>query len=641
MNVLFRWVTAALITFGAVAPLQEQDSTKSPRTVVHLLDYLAQDYAGAVSAGKVTNPTEYQEQIEFARSALALSRESPELRGDSAILSGLAALNALIDRKASLAEVSQLALQLRQEVLARSGIAAAPATWPSLAHGRALYLRNCVQCHGPSGAGDGPAGASLDPKPKALATPASGAALSPFRAFNAIRLGIPKTGMAPWPQFDDQDVWDLAFYVTSMHMDGVDPGIPVSPGDLALASEHSDSELVALLPGDAQAKHEKLLSLRLHSSDGGPGGAGAGANANTLGIARRYLARAQAAYARGDAEDAKHDALLAYLEGIEPVEPRLRAGDAAFVSELEMRMALVRSGIEAKKPAADVNALIATASLNIDAAELRLSDHAGGPFVTAVLTSGILLREGFEAVLILVALLAVINASGEKRAARWVHAGWMAAVAVGLISWFFSGWLINFSGAQRELLEGITALLAVAVLLYVGFWLHSRTEIGRWRNFLDVQVKNALQGRNLWGLFLIAFMAVFREAFETVLFLRAITIEGGDASTRAMTVGVIISFAALFLLSWLLLRYSARIPIRRIFSISSALMAALAVILVGKGLHALQETGILGVSPTWWHWTSDLLGIYATWQTFIPQLVMVVVVWTMWHIGRRPARVAA
>jgi high-affinity iron transporter len=108
-----------------------------------------------------------------------------------------------------------------------------------------------------------------------------------------------------------------------------------------------------------------------------------------------------------------------------------------------------------------------------------------------------------------------------------------------------------------------------------------------------------------------------------------------------MTVGVIISFAALFLLSWLLLRYSARIPIRRIFSISSALMAALAVILVGKGLHALQETGILGVSPTWWHWTSDLLGIYATWQTFIPQLAMVVVVWTMWHIGRRPARVAA
>jgi high-affinity iron transporter len=134
---------------------------------------------------------------------------------------------------------------------------------------------------------------------------------------------------------------------------------------------------------------------------------------------------------------------------------------------------------------------------------------------------------------------------------------------------------------------------------------------------------------------------VFREAFETVLFLRAITIEGGEASTRAMTVGVIISFAALFLLSWLLLRYSARIPIRRIFSISSALMAALAVILVGKGLHALQETGILGVSPTWWHWTSDLLGIYATWQTFIPQLAMVVVVWTMWHIGRRPARVAA
>jgi high-affinity iron transporter len=629
--------TLILLALGTTAPLQEQDTTKSPRTIVHLLDYLAQDYAGAVSGGKITNRTEYQEQVEFARSALALSRESPELRGDSAITGGLAALNALIDRKASLAEVSQLALQIRQEVLARSGLAAAPAAWPSLAHGRALYLRNCASCHGPTGAGDGPAGVALNPKPRPLSDSLIGGAISPFRAFNAIRLGIPKTGMVPWPSFDDQDVWDLAFYVASMHIDAIDPGVPVAPGDLALASEHSDSELVALLPGDAAAKHDKLVSLRLHSSGGGPGGTGASANANTLGIARRYLAQAQANYARGDASAAKHDALLAYLEGIEPVEPQLRANDALFVGELETRMAAVRSGIEAKRSPADVNALIATANLNIDAAELRLAEHAGGPWVTAVLTSGILLREGFEAVLILVALLAVINASGEKRAARWVHAGWMAAVGLGLLSWFFSGWLIGFSGAQRELLEGVTALLAVAVLLYVGFWLHSRTEIGRWRNFLDVQVKSALQGRNLWGLFAIAFMAVFREAFETVLFLRAITIEGGDSSTRAMTIGVIISFAALFFLSWLLLRYSARIPIRRIFSISSALMAALAVILVGKGLHALQETGMLHVSPTWWHWTSDLLGIYATWETFIPQLVMVAIVYAMWHIGRRPA----
>jgi high-affinity iron transporter len=288
-----------------------------------------------------------------------------------------------------------------------------------------------------------------------------------------------------------------------------------------------------------------------------------------------------------------------------------------------------------------VSSAVAAAQQSIDLAEQRLSVHASGPWVTFILTTGILMREGFEAVLILIALLAVIRAANDTTAEWWVHGGWITAVGAGVVAWFLSGWLMAISGVQRELLEGITALLAVAVLLYVGFWLHSRTEITRWRHFLDVQVRSALEGKKLWVLFTIAFMALFREAFECVLFLRAITLEGGASGTTAMLLGVAASFVILFGLSWALLRYSARIPIRRIFTFSSLLMAALAVILVGKGLHALQETGILAVTSTGWNWSSDLLGIYATWQTLIPQVVTVGVLYTLWVVGKRPSRKTA
>ena len=283
-----------------------------------------------------------------------------------------------------------------------------------------------------------------------------------------------------------------------------------------------------------------------------------------------------------------------------------------------------------------LQAKVSAARQAIDETDRRLKLDAPSPWVTFVLTTGILLREGFEAVLILIALLAVIRASGSRKAARWVHGGWVAALGVGIVAWFSSGWLMAISGAQRETLEAVTALFAVAVLLYIGFWLHSRTEITRWQQFIDGKVKSALQGGNLWGLAAISFMAVFREAFETVLFMRAITLEGGAAGAVAMSLGVGVSFAVIFTLSWALLRYSARIPVRKIFSISSVLMAVLAVILTGKGLHALQETGALTVTESWWTSRWDLLGLYPSWETFLPQLLILALAYGLWALGKRP-----
>src|SRR6185312_12235258 len=101
-------------------------------------------------------------------------------------------------------------------------------------------------------------------------------------------------------------------------------------------------------------------------------------------------------------------------------------------------------------------------------------------------------------------------ATGAKNAARWVHAGWIAAVAVGAALWIFSGVLLQISGAGREMMEGVVSIFAVLILLYMGFWLHSKTEIGRWNAFIKTKVENAIGTGSLFGLAVISFAAVGR-----------------------------------------------------------------------------------------------------------------------------------
>jgi high-affinity iron transporter len=196
-----------------------------------------------------------------------------------------------------------------------------------------------------------------------------------------------------------------------------------------------------------------------------------------------------------------------------------------------------------RKPISEVTLSVQRAMDALAQSSSLLEQKTSSPTLTFLLSFGILLREGFEAALLIVALLGVIRVSGAKKASRWVHGGWLLAVALGLVAWFFSGWLMNISGLGRELMEAITGVITVLILLYLGFWLHSRTEINRWKAFIEVQVKSALQERNLIQLAFISFLAAFREAIETVLFLRAIWLEGGADTKTALAAGVVAAFA--------------------------------------------------------------------------------------------------
>jgi high-affinity iron transporter len=621
----FRFVLfIALLASALGVASSEENKNEKPRLLVHLLEYIAADYPGAVEAGKVKSPTEYAEQKEFSQKAKSTLLEISDLRTNRELRVGVDHLDELILSKASAEEVAKVAATIKNNVIKTAGIEVSPNVWPSRKRAHALFQKNCVSCHGNNGYGDGPAGKNLDPKPGNFHD-AKMASVPPFQAYNTIRLGVPGTGMAEFPLLSDRDVWDLAFYVTSLRYDEENQKIPdkYSPTiDLKTVAVKSDDELARDYSG------VNLAAIRTYEPRA--------EDANKfIQLAQQHLESVRTEALRGNYEEASRFALMAYLDGVEPVEPRLRSRDAAFMVELEVKMLDVRSAVDRKLSGEALMEKISLAKNGLEKAQGILSITESSPWVTFSVAAGIFLREAFEAILILITILGVLKSIGSKKAVLYVHAGWMAALGVGVLCWFSSGWLMAISGAQREVLEGTVSLFAVVVLLYFGFWLHRKTEIGKWRAFLNQMLESAVDDKSLFALFGISFMAVFREAFETVLFLRALLLEA-EGQQSAVVLGVLISFVFVVILAALLLKFSARIPVRQLFDVSSLLMAILAFILIGKAVHSFQETGWMPITNIPVQLRADFVGLYPTYETILPQVLVVVLAVGFWFYGRKP-----
>jgi high-affinity iron transporter len=340
-----------------------------------------------------------------------------------------------------------------------------------------------------------------------------------------------------------------------------------------------------------------------------------------LKVATTHLDLTLTLYSQGNREKSRDAALLAYLEGVEPLEARLRALDPQFVVNLESAMMAVRSAIQSEVSTSKMGAVVDSAKALLRQAEDLMGRKSLPPWSIFLATVGILMREGFEALLVIVAILGVVRATATPKAAAYVHGGWILAVAAGFAAWFLSEWVAQLSGAGREMTEGISSLFAVAVLLYMGFWMHSKSEIDKWKAFIHSKLKGTLTEKGLLAIGGFSFLVVFREAFETVLFLSALNLEG-EGTGKIILAGTLFSLALTLGLAWLFLNTSRKLPTSIFFSISSFIMAILAVILAGKGTHALQEAGLFTVTTSPLHFRVDLLGWYPTLETWAAQLVI-------------------
>ena len=358
----------------------------------------------------------------------------------------------------------------------------------------------------------------------------------------------------------------------------------------------------------------------------------------SLGTARALLEQSLAAYRQGAVDRAEDLALAAYLEGFEPVEALLNARDSGLVAEVERAMGELRAAIGREAPEADVAARIARLDGLFDRAEQAIAPEAGSATSTFLGAFAILLREGLEALLIVIAMITFLVRAERRELLRFVHAGWIGALVAGVVTWWAASRLITISGADREIAEGFGALLAAFILLFVGVWMHGKSQAGAWQIYVRDKLDKALTRNSGWFLFTLSFVAVYREVFETIIFYAAL---GAQGEGLALVGGIAVAAVLLAVIAWAMLRYSRRLPIAKFFQYSAVLIAILAVVLAGKGVAALQEAGLIDVTPLAGFPRSELIGLYPTLETLAAQLVMALLLAVGFYRANRAAPAVA
>jgi high-affinity iron transporter len=248
----------------------------------------------------------------------------------------------------------------------------------------------------------------------------------------------------------------------------------------------------------------------------------------------------------------------------------------------------------------------------------------------------IMLREGLEALLVIGALTAFLRRSGNADKQSWIWGGAGLGVALSVALAFVLQQLFQQAGAGlgSELVEGSVGLIAAAMLFYVSYWLHSKARLGAWQTYIRQKSTAAVAGGSMLSLGLVALLAVFREGAETAVFYLGIA---PSISPSDLLLGLGLGVLSLALIGAALLVIGLRLPLRPFFLASSALIYYLGFKFVGTGLHALQVAGVLPATPGPLP-SSDALGVYPTWETAVPQLVVLALAAAvLWLTTRQPA----
>lgn len=243
----------------------------------------------------------------------------------------------------------------------------------------------------------------------------------------------------------------------------------------------------------------------------------------------------------------------------------------------------------------------------------------------------ILFREGLEAMLIIAALLAFLNRSGNADKSKWIWSGAGTGIAASaVLTIILSVWMTRLStGGSRELIEGITGLIAVVFMVTIGAWLHSKSNLRTWNEFVEKTIGSSLAKGTLWSLSITAFLSVMREGAETIIFYigMASTIQTAD-----LLLGVGTALLLLAVIGYVMIKMSSRIPVRPFFLLASMLLYYLAFKFVGVSIHALQVTGKLSVHVREYFIDAPSFGLYANWETTSAQFVVLAVI--LWNVSR-------
>ncbi|MBA3521207.1 MAG: FTR1 family protein [Gemmatimonadales bacterium] len=635
--ILIGGIFPLLLMAAALIPQQagqSYDVAPQARRVAATAQLAAQEYRIGVAGGKIVAPAEVEEARLFLLEALRSAKALPRHAGAPAI----AALDSVIQLVHGLADPDTVAARVRtlsSNISERLGVSLdeIPVRTPSLARGAEIYRAECAGCHGVVGGGDGPMASGLDPAPANLTDREALSDQSPLDYFRRISIGVVGTAM---PAFEHRlpadDRWAVALYSTILRLPVPEGEVPPALRSFATTGKMSDLELLDALDAAAPGGPARVAAIRAVQAT--PDGA---ASAEVLRLVRNQLDSTYAQARLGDPA-AGTTAFDAYMT-FEQVERSVRAQNPALATEIEDAFAALRAHIAGGASPGGLGALSARLATGLERAERTLSDGLS-PLNLFIQSFLIMLREGLEAILIVGALMTFLVKTGAGHRRREVNIGVGAAVVASLLTALALETIFRISPARQEALEGITMILATVVLFYVSYWLLSKMEVVKWNHFVKSKVQHAVTSGSALALASAAFLAVYREGFETVLFYKALFLAGGTSGAMSVVGGMLVGSVVLVGVYLGMHRFGVRLPLKPFFGFTSAFLYFMAFVFAGNGVAELQEGGLVTTTIISWGPRLPALGIYPTLESLAAQgvLVLLLLIALIWTFGIEPRR---
>jgi high-affinity iron transporter len=590
----------------------------------------SQEYRIGIASGKVIAPAEVQEARLFLQEARRSAALLPRSMGAPA-LAQIDSLLVLVGHTASPDTIAARVQVLTSALSQQSGVTLdeVPAQTPSLSRGAQIFQANCAACHGTLGRGDGPQARGLDPKPANLADWTALRDQSPLDYYRRVSIGVVGTAMPAFEgRLSPEDRWAVALYASVLRLPS--PAGEVPPGLQAFATSGKMSDLELLRALDARETGEAKALARVARVRTMQADATSTATAQTFDQVRAQIESTYALARAGDSS-ASSLAFNAYMT-FEQVERQVRAKNSSLASDLEASFASLRTRAAGGATPAELQALHQQLIGQLENAERLLADQLS-PANLFVESFIILVREGLEAILIVGALMTFLAKMGAANRRRDVHIGVGAAIGASLLTAIALETVFQLAPAKREALEGGTMALATVVLFYVSYWLLSKMEVVKWNHFVKSKVQDALTSGSALALASAAFLAVYREGFETVLFYKALFVSGSSGGAMPVIVGIILGSLVLIAVYIGINRFGVRLPLKPFFGVTSAFLYYMAFVFAGKGIAELQEGGLILTTVVTWAPRVPALGIYPTVESLAAQalllaLLIVAVIWT-------------
>lgn len=594
-----------------------------------------EEYGKAVDTqGRLLSAVELEEATGFLKDAQDVAKRltTPDAALTRVLLDSLAQL---AERRAVPAELSALHARFTAS-LGAAGALDHPSRAIDMAEGKALFIQHCAACHGATGNADGVQSAQLTPRPARLSDAVLLESATPALLYRILSVGVQGTAMVGWSATLTPDQrWALVSYVNTLRATDA----ARARGHAVLSTknaaawrafewqvERSDSQLAQVVRGTVAAADVPAVVAALRAD---PVVQVANGNATPSDAARlvvRTLDDAVSAARNGQRAEAGDLAFDAYL-AFEPLEGPARARDPNLVAAMERHFADFKGAVKTLdlQAAAESRAQIERGLPRV--LELTETSASGwGAFFESFL---IILREGFEAILVIGAVVAFLLKTGNKHRLKDIWYGVGAGLAASAVMAVVISTVLKAMPASREIIEGGTLLVAVVVLFSVSYWLMSKVEAARWQKFIKDRVNAALSSGGSFALALVAFLAVFREGAETALFYQVLLARPGSATP--VFGGLLVGFAILGVIFTLFYRFGVKIPLRPFFATTSALLYYMAFVFTGKGIKELQEGNAMTTTPVPGVPHIEMLGIHPTAETLAGQgILMVLLLWALW-----------